>query len=211
MSISASLIGIAGAIAVGVVSPGPSFVMVARTAVSKSRAHGLGAALGMGVGGVVFALAALLGLRALLFAVPGVYFVMKIAGGAYLLYLAFRIWRGAGNEPAATHGMDAANSGGVGRSFIVALATQLSNPKTAIIYASVFAAFLPSDVPTYFFAVLPMVIFAIEVGWYSLVAFGLSASAPRLAYLKYKAWIDRTAGAVMGALGIKLISMAHDR
>ena len=45
------LLGIAGALAVGVVSPGPSFVMVARTAVSLSRIEGVAAAFGMGVGG----------------------------------------------------------------------------------------------------------------------------------------------------------------
>ncbi|HWT19358.1 MAG TPA: LysE family translocator, partial [Variovorax sp.] len=38
------LLGIAGAMIVGAMSPGPSFVMVARTAVSSSRGDGLAAA-----------------------------------------------------------------------------------------------------------------------------------------------------------------------
>jgi threonine/homoserine/homoserine lactone efflux protein len=42
-----ALAGILAALAVGVVSPGPSFVMIARTAVAASRADGLGAALGL--------------------------------------------------------------------------------------------------------------------------------------------------------------------
>ena len=50
-----SILSIAGAISIGAMSPGPSFVMVARTAVSSSRADGLAAALGMGAGGVLFA------------------------------------------------------------------------------------------------------------------------------------------------------------
>jgi threonine/homoserine/homoserine lactone efflux protein len=61
-----ALAGIIGALAVGVVSPGPSFVMVARLAVATSRASGLGAAVGMGMGGVVFAVTALFGLQAIL-------------------------------------------------------------------------------------------------------------------------------------------------
>ena len=65
-----SLIGIIAALAVGIVSPGPSFVMVARLAVAGSRSHGMSAALGMGLGGAAFAIAALLGLQALLLAVP---------------------------------------------------------------------------------------------------------------------------------------------
>src|SRR4051812_46507509 len=90
-----ALAGVIGALAVGTVSPGPSFVMVARLAVATSRANGLGAAVGMGVGGMVFAVAALLGLQAVLLAVPSVYLALKVLGGLYLGYLGFRIIRGA--------------------------------------------------------------------------------------------------------------------
>ena len=68
-----SVLSIAGAIALGAMSPGPSFIMVARTAVASSRTDGLAAALGMGVGGVLFASVALLGLHAVLSAVPWLY------------------------------------------------------------------------------------------------------------------------------------------
>jgi threonine/homoserine/homoserine lactone efflux protein len=61
-----ALAGVLAALTVGVISPGPSFVMVARTAVSASRSHGLAAALGMGAGGVLFALTALGGVMMLL-------------------------------------------------------------------------------------------------------------------------------------------------
>ena len=69
----AALLGIAMTLSVGTMSPGPSFVLVARAAVSASRADGVAAALGMGVGGVLFAIAALLGLNVLLQAVPSLY------------------------------------------------------------------------------------------------------------------------------------------
>jgi threonine/homoserine/homoserine lactone efflux protein len=49
-------------------------------------------------------------------------------------------------------------------------------------------------------------VFSIEVGWYVVVAVALSASGPRSVYLRYKAWIDRAAGGVMVALGLKLVS-----
>jgi threonine/homoserine/homoserine lactone efflux protein len=210
MSNSVPLLGIAGALAVGAISPGPSFVMVARTAVAQSRAHGLLAALGMGVGGVLFAIAALLGLQTLLAAVPGLYLLMKLGGGAYLLYLGIRIWRGARSELTVSASTELTAGRNGMRSLILGLATQLSNPKTAIVYASVFAAFLPREVPPALLVAVPFVVFAIEAGWYSLVAIGLSAPAPRSAYLRYKAWVDRAAGGVMTLLGIKLISGAQD-
>src|SRR4051794_19775923 len=89
-----------GAILIGAISPGPSFILVARTAIAVSRLDGLATALGMGLGASFFAGAALLGLHAVLAGVPSVYLAVKLLGGAYLLYLAFRLWRGAG-EPIA--------------------------------------------------------------------------------------------------------------
>src|SRR5262249_42673601 len=50
-----AVLSIAGAITLGAMSPGPSFVLVARTSVARSRADGLAMALAMGVGGVLFA------------------------------------------------------------------------------------------------------------------------------------------------------------
>lgn len=205
------LLGIAGALAVGVVSPGPSFVMVARTAVSLSRSQGVAAAFGMGAGGACFALAALAGLQALLLAVPTLYVVLKVAGGLYLAYLGVRIWLGA-RQPLSM-GPSLPGAGGVnrraGRAFLLGLATQLSNPKTAIVYASVFAAFLPPSPSLTFGVGIVAVVFALETSWYALVALALSASGPQKTYLRYKAWADRFAGTVMVCLGLRLLASAH--
>ena len=201
-----SLLGIAGAMAVGAMSPGPSFVMVARTAVA-SRGDGLAAALGMGAGGLVFAIAALAGLQAAFLAVPGLYLAIKGFGGADLVYLGCRIGRGARQPLAVTPevGSSTVRQGRGGRTFLLGLATQVSNPKTAVVYASIFAAFLPREVPLVLALSVPAVIFCIETGWYTIVALALSSAAPRSAYLRYKAWIDRAAGGVMGLLGVRLV------
>ena len=52
-------------------------------------------ALGMGLGGLMFAGAALLGLHVVLTAVPWAYLGLKVGGGAYLIFLAIQLWRGA--------------------------------------------------------------------------------------------------------------------
>ena len=207
MDTTLSLLGIAGAMTVGAMSPGPSFVMVARTAVA-SRSDGLAAALGMGAGGLVFAIAALAGLQAAFLAVPGLYLAIKGFGGAYLIYLGFRIWRGARQPLAMTQDADAPSTrlqGRGRRTVLLGLATQVSNPKTAVVYASIFAAFLPREVPLVLALAVPAVIFCIETGWYAIVALALSSAAPRSAYLRYKVWIDRAAGGVMGLLGLRLV------
>jgi len=201
-----ALIAIGAVLAIGAASPGPSFVMVARTAVALSRKHGLFAALGMGVGGVIFAIAALLGLTTLLSAVPSLYVAIKIAGGLYLAYLGLRIWRGARqplNVGVTREGITAAHG-----SFTLGLATQISNPKTAIVYASMFAAFLPASASLTFCAAVVALVFVVETAWYSLVAALLSSGPSRHFYLRYKSWVDRVAGGAMMALGVKLVASA---
>jgi threonine/homoserine/homoserine lactone efflux protein len=202
------LLGVIAALAVGVISPGPSFVMVARQAVSTTRAQGLMAALGMGLGGVVFAAAALAGLQALLLAVPALYLALKVLGGLYLVWLGWRIWAGA-RTPLAVADAGAAAVHAPGRALALGLATQLSNPKTAVIYASVFAAFLPAAPSWAFSGLLLLAVFAVETLWYALVALVLSSARPRAAYLRGKTWVDRVAGAVMAGLGLKLVLSAR--
>jgi threonine/homoserine/homoserine lactone efflux protein len=204
-----ALFGIAGAIALGAASPGPSFVMVARTAVASSRADGLAAALGMGVGGLAFACVSLLGLHSVLLAVPTVYLVLKALGGLYLAWLGLQIWRGAARPLALAPAASPPGSRSAARSFALGLSTQASNPKTAIWYASVFAAFLPPAPSLGFDVAIAAVVFLIETSWYTLVAMALSAEHPRQVYLRFKPVIDRAAGAVVMALGAKLILSAR--
>lgn len=203
MSSAAILASIFAAMLVGAMSPGPSFVVVSRIAISRSRLDGLAAAAGMGVGGIVFSVLALAGLTALLTQFAWLYLVLKLAGGAYLVYIACRIWRGA-KEPLEVAGTVEGRSS-IRRSFSTALLTQLSNPKTIIVYASIFAAFLPKAIPFGVIVGLPIGIFAIEFGWYAIVAMAFSARRPRQVYLSAKRWIDRSAGLVMGGLGLRLI------
>lgn len=205
MELFAAILSIAVALTLGAMSPGPSFILVARTSLAVSRRDGLAAAVGMGVGGVIFSVIALLGLLAVLAAIPLLHLALRIMGGAYLVYLGYRIWRGA-RQPLVLEGMaPQRHATKAWRSFVLGLVTQVSNPKTAIVYASVFASLLPGDVPTFVLVGLPVMVFAIETLWYSVVALALSSPSPRDRYLASKAWIDRAAGAIMSLLGLKLI------
>lgn len=207
MSILLSLASVAGAVALGAMIPGPSFVMVARTAVASSRREGLAAAIGMGLGGALFATAALLGLRVVLTTVPVLYVVFKIAGGLYLAYIGVRMWLGA------RHPLTLDETAGAPppsrRALMLGFATQVSNPKTALAYAGIFAALMPSAIPLPLAVVLVTVLFCVEAGWYTVVALLLSSRRPRAAYLRYQAALDRVAGTVMLALGAKLIWSAR--
>ena len=197
------------ALLAGVVSPGPSFVQVARIAVSRSRADGLAAAVGMGLGALVFAMLALAGLQALLAALPGVYMALKIVGGLYLMWMALNIWRGA-RQPLEMGGAgDGVSRQTVWQSFRQGLVTQLSNPKIVVVYSSVFAALLPAQFPLPAALLVLAGVLVMETGWYAVVALVLSSAVPRAAYLRSKALVDRVAAGAMGLLGLRLVATAH--
>ncbi|MGV7240826.1 LysE family translocator [Caballeronia sp. M23-90] len=208
MTASAAVLAILAAILMGAMSPGPSFVLVARNAIGLSRADGLATALGMGVGGVFFSGIALAGLYTLLSAVAWLYVTLKIAGGIYLIYIAFNIWRGA-SSPISVDQTRSAQARNLRKSFWMGLNTQLSNPKTAIWYGSIFAALLPQHPPLWCYFVLPPLLFGIEAGWYTVVALGFSSRRPREVYLRAKKWVDRIAATAVAALGLRLIFAAH--
>lgn len=162
----------------------------------------------MGAGAVVLASLVLLGLTALLARAPMLYTGLNILGGLWLLLLAWRLWQGAADP------LTLADGGGPGgspaASFRTGLVTQLTNPKTALYYGSVFAALLPQDPPGWLVLALPPFILATETGWYMLVAVLFSAGRPRAAHLRAKRWVDRTAAAVMGSLGLRLVLEAAE-
>ena len=204
--ISITLIG--SALLVGAISPGPSFVLVARTSMALSRSDAIAASIGMGLGGVIFSFVALMGLSALFNNVPTLYVALKILGGLYLVYLGYCLWQMA-NEPLVISDKEGSRKGSLGKSLLIGLTTQISNPKTAVVYGSIFAALLPTDLPKNTIYFIPPVVFLVEAGWYILVALALSTEKPRAMYLRSKTIFDRVTSCVLSGLGLKLAVSAN--
>jgi len=201
------LFAILGALLLGAISPGPSFVFVVRTAVAQSRGEGLAAALGMGVGAMLYGALAVLGLRTLMQDGGLLFTALKVAGGLYLVYLAWKIWSHAADPISVEAG--AAPAANPRKVFTFGLLTQLSNPKIVAVFGAVFAALLPANPEPWLYWALPPLIFLQETLWYSVVAVAFSAARPRAIYLGAKLWVDRAAAAFIGILGIRLIIEAR--
>ncbi|HYF73224.1 MAG TPA: LysE family transporter [Nocardioides sp.] len=194
-----TVLTIMGALALGAMVPGPSFVLVARTAASHGRGPGLRVACGLGLGAAVFGAAALLGLVSLMVRAAWLGRAVRVAGGLYLVWLAIRLWRsspGLPDGPGAT----------TGRPLLSGLSTQLANPKTAVVYAGVFAALLPDRVSPGCAVAVVAGVLVVELGWYALVASLLSTGRARTAYGAAARWVDRGAAAVIGLVGARLVA-----
>jgi len=139
--------------------------------------------------------------------VPWLYLALKQVGGLYLVYVAILIWRGA-KMPIILPETEERVQRPVKKSFLRGLFTQLSNPKTAVVYGGIFAALLPRNLPPCAALVRVFLVFVVEAGWYSIVAFVLSSESSQAAYLRSKMVIDRGASGVMGLLDLKLVAAA---
>ena len=198
--IALSAIGVA--ILFGAMSPGVSFLLVARTAMSSSRRAALSVAAGMGFGAFVFAAIALAGLHTLLTLIPSLYTGLKLAGGCYLLWLAVKMFRRPSNR---FNDLTETEEVSALKAFMTGVFTQISNPHTALVFASIFSAALSKNIQPVMYIILPTMAFVIDVLWYAVVACLLSTHGPRQAYIKYRKLIDKLSGGIMALLGIRLL------
>jgi RhtB (resistance to homoserine/threonine) family protein len=186
-----------------VMSPGQSFLLVSRTALSSGRPAALAATLGMGLGVLPWAIGAMLGLALLFQQAAWLYSLLKIAGGLYLIYLAAMVWRHAPDP--VTVSAEGAERQALWPAFRTAFLTQIANPKVVVFFGSIFVSVLPANPPLWVLATILAIVLINEMGWYAVVALLFSAPRPRTAYMGVKPWVDRLMAAVLGALGAKLI------
>src|SRR2546430_17255703 len=97
VSVSAE-VGIA-AVALGLVlTPGPNMVYLVSRSILQGRRAGLVSLLGVGAGFLVYLAAATAGIATIFALVPAVYTAIKLAGAAYLLWLAGKAGRPGGES-----------------------------------------------------------------------------------------------------------------
>lgn len=186
-----------------VVSPGPAFLVLSQLAAARSRAAALGAALGIATGAIIFAALTLWGLGVLITQIAWLGTALRIAGAVYLVYLGLSMFNAA-----AAEAPEAAVPVPPGRDALaglrIGLLTALTNPKAIAFFLSLFAVALPPHLTTGDKVLLLACGFAIELGWYVLVAFALSSGALRRLYRHARKPIDRVLGAALLLLGVRL-------
>ncbi len=120
-------------------SPGPSMLYVLSRSVGQSTAAGLVSSIGLALGGVLLAVAAALGLAAVIAQSDALYNVVKYAGGLYLIYLGIQIWQETGTDEME---VSRVKNDSLSRVFYQGILVELLNPKTILF----FLAFLPQFV-----------------------------------------------------------------
>ena len=200
----AAFLAFAGLVLFAVISPGPAVLMSARTGLVEGFRTGVMLALGIAIGAAFWALAAMFGLQLIFDTVPSALWALKIGGAAYLLWLAWHLWRDA-DQPLATLDAQAVPRSPLA-AFRLGLWTNLSNPKAVVIYSSIFLGTVGPSTPVWVLACLILLILVLETAWNSLVARIFSLDRTRAAYINLKTVIDRLFGAALALLGVKIVA-----
>lgn len=183
------------------VSPGPNFVLVSSAAVAQSRKHALWTAGGIATGSLTWAAAAALGIVSVFEVFPLLGLLLKVVGVAYLIYLGVTLLRSKGFQP--TQERDPQTKGGA-KGFWRGFMVNMTNPKSAAYYASVFAAFLTPEMPVWVLIVLVNSIAVMSLAWHVVLAIGLSTAPIKARYISVAKYVDRLCGGVLVLLGLRL-------
>ncbi|WP_412029168.1 LysE family transporter [Deinococcus yunweiensis] len=198
------LLAVAALHVVVLVVPGPDVLLVSQTALSRTRRAALLAGLGVVLGIAVWASLALLGIGLLFEAFPWISGAVRVAGGAYLLWMGMTLWRSSlkPGEASDLETTPTSDLGALWRGFL----TNISNPKAAVFFGSVFSGVLGTGAG----GSMKLAAFAIIVGlsllWFGLVAAGMSTAPMQLAYRRARRAVDRVAGSVMLGFGAALLA-----
>lgn len=204
MDLTYGLIGFAIAHMLAVASPGPSFVLVAQVAASRSRGAALVATAALTFGAALWAAAALFGLQSLFKHADWLYLALRIGGGLYLLWLGYQLIRYAGKGDLATPVGGEQSVADLRGIFGKALLVQLSNPKVIVFFSGIMAALLPRDLSPQTAVIVVMIVACNEFVWYALVSLLFSGGRARQLYRGARVWIERVTGGVLAVLGLRL-------
>ena len=197
-----------------VLTPGPNMLVVAHVAVSAGRLTAAFVAAGTVTGTAIWGCAGWLGISALFAAAPAAYLALKLAGGAYLVWLGVQLIRrrwarerpGLAEAPplqTETIGTSAV------RAFRLGLLTNLANPKSALFVAGLFAAALPASYHWTMGAATVAIMVAMTTVFYT--AFVLILSDRRIAarYLAARSTLDTAIGTAFVGFGGALMLSAR--
>ena len=195
----------AAAVAVLNATPGVDFLLTVTRTVQGGARAGLAAALGIGAGCVLHALAAAFGLAALLAVQPAAFIALQWAGAAWLAWLGLgllrRAWRGA-PEAAAAAGAARGPAQALWAEFRTGLLTNVLNPKVALFFLAFLPQFVPAAAPSKTAAFLLLGAWFAVQGTLFLALLVLLAS--RLARWQAAAAARRALGTLGGLLFIAL-------
>ena len=184
--------------------PGPDFVAVVRSSMSRGTRAGLLTTLGVSMGLCLYATLSLLGLSAILVQYHWLTWAVRLLGGAYLIWLGIKLLRAKPQDIE----LDATDRPAGKRAILFGFLVTLTNPKAIVLFASVFATAVTASTPHWLMAVMIALVTASSLLWYSCVSLFMSSGPVMRRFQRARHWIERAAGVCFIGLGGKVLADA---
>jgi threonine/homoserine/homoserine lactone efflux protein len=200
------LLPFCGVAAILAVTPGPDMALVARNALVGGRAAVPVTVAGVCSGIVVHALAAAIGLSALLRASADAYAVVKILGGAYLVYLGIQAWRASLSDEGDEDWMLGPARRFSGESaFRQGFVSNVLNPKLVVFFISILPQFTSGDASFFGQVVILGIAFeVITIVWLSSYGLFVARVGEAMRNPRVRRALERVSGSVLIALGLRV-------
>lgn len=194
-----TLVGFAGIAVLLSITPGPATALVVRSAALHGRRQALQVVLGNSTGILMWALASVLGISALVAASEAAFLGLRIAGAAVLIVLGVQALRGRGTEHEPDPDGAARSAYGNG------LMTSFANPKLAVFFIALFPQFLAEGQNVLLTTLaMALLLIAVDLVYFTLLAMLVSRARRAVVGSAIARRIELMTGAVMVGLGIRV-------
>jgi threonine efflux protein len=184
--------------------PGPDFVAVVRSSMTRGTRAGLLTTLGVSLGLCLYATLSLLGLSAILVKYQWLTWAVRVLGGSYLIFLGIRLLMARPQLIEVDQAMRPVGS----RSILFGFLVTLTNPKAIVLFASVFATAVTASTPLWLMGLMIALVTASSLTWYSCVSLFMSSGPVIRRFQRARHWIERAAGVCFIGLGGKVLADA---
>lgn len=196
-----AIAAIAGLFFAGLLSPGPNVIVIASASATAGRRAGIAAGLGVVCGDVIYASLGLLGLSGAIVVSESLFSAVRLAGGAYLVWLGINMaWR-AGHERSVDPSVPFRSPSSW---FRRGLWTDLGNPHTAVFFASVLAGTLAPETSVATKIAVVAAVAATSLIWRVVLALLFSAPPLRRTFERRRRSITAGAGAIVAVTGARI-------
>ncbi len=196
---AADWLALAAAWIAAIAMPGPDLLLLLRIGI-RDRSAALRAAIGIMLGNLAWILVSVLGLSALLRAIPWALPALQFAGSAVLIWIGAQSIR-AGlrslRDPAAAQTADAPST----RPLRLGLITNLSNPKALLFFTALFSQMLPPEASWWDRGAIVALLVLIGLAWFC--GFAIAASARR-----FQSWFRRASPSIDIVAGTVFVLVA---
>lgn len=193
------------AVALLVLSPGPTMLMCITTAIHRGPRKAMLSAGGSVTAVLGVMLLSALGLGALLAASETAFTIAKVVGAAYLIWLGVKTFFSQGTQLGNDSDTDSSEMTGRA-SYLRGFLVGASNPKALLFFTAFFPQFLdPSAAFVPQFAILALTFMASELTVLTACALGVSRIAPLLRQSGPMRWVNRICGGLFTVMGAALL------